>query len=297
VARLAELEPSASILATDRSFRHPPANVRVEQVVADLADRAAVLKLCSHPFDLVFHLASVPGAAAERSADAGRAVNRDGALLLIDAVARQSEGMRPPRFVFASSIAVYGAQLGGPITEDAPARPDMSYGAHKLMVEIELADRTRRGELLGCSLRLPGIVARPLAESGHGSSFMSRIFHAVVRGEAYTCPASPAARCWWMSRSRVVGNLIHASRLEPDLLCARSVWQPPVLVATIGDVVEELAVRYGRDAVKAISYEPDPIIEQLFGSMPALSAEPAERAGFGRDGTIAEFVEAVVSQI
>jgi nucleoside-diphosphate-sugar epimerase len=87
--------------------------------------------------------------------------------------------------VFASSVAVYGALGPDHVHESQPPRPALSYGAHKLMAEIELADLSRRGTLDAVSLRLPGIVARPPSESGHGSAFMSLVMHKVAAGQPY----------------------------------------------------------------------------------------------------------------
>ncbi len=55
--------------------------------------------------DLVFHLASVQGGAAEADYARGRAVNLEGSLALIDAVA---DPRHPPRVVYTSSIAALG---------------------------------------------------------------------------------------------------------------------------------------------------------------------------------------------
>lgn len=62
---------------------------------------------------------------------------------------------RVPRVVFASSIAVYG--LPGPrlVSEDQAPCPATSYGAHKLVTEVLLADLSRRGEIDARSLPVP----------------------------------------------------------------------------------------------------------------------------------------------
>ena len=116
----------------------------------------------------------------------GRRVNLDASLTLFDRL--RSAGGRP-RVVYASSIAVYGDMGAGPVSSETPARPLITYGAHKRMVEIALSDLTRRGEASGIAVRLPGIVARPGVSTGLGSAFMSDLLHAPSpRGEAMSVP-------------------------------------------------------------------------------------------------------------
>jgi len=68
----------------------------------------------------VFHLAAVVSGEAEANFDLGMRVN-------LDATRRLLERCRaldaPPRFVFASSLAVFGGALPDPVPDDAPLMP------------------------------------------------------------------------------------------------------------------------------------------------------------------------------
>ncbi|MFN4101060.1 MAG: NAD-dependent epimerase/dehydratase family protein, partial [Pararhodobacter sp.] len=246
----------------------------------DLTDPAHLAALTAEPLDVVYHLASIPGSLAEARPELGWAVN----LLAPQALfARLAATGNRPRVVFASSIAVFGPLGPGPVREDAPPAPTLSYGAHKWMIEILLADLTRRGELDGVSLRLPGIVARPPAESGHGSGFMSQIFHKAAARTAYDLPVSAEATCWWMSRETVVANLLHAANMDSAALPASRVVQLPVLVASVGAVLNALETLHGPGATAGFTHTPDPRIETLFGCLPPLTTPKAEAAGFRAD--------------
>ncbi len=90
--------------------------------------------------DFVFHLAanaSVPRSSADPLYDFN--ANVTGTFRVIDAVRRRSRG----RVVFASSAAVYGEPLDGPMDEDHPLRPQSPYGGSKLAAEFLLAAHGR----------------------------------------------------------------------------------------------------------------------------------------------------------
>ncbi|KAA0593183.1 nucleoside-diphosphate-sugar epimerase [Azospirillum lipoferum] len=232
--------------------------------------------------DVVFHLASLAGGAAEADYEAGRRVNLDATLALFDRLGRRSA---PPVVVFASSIAVYGAPLPSPVDDRTLPRPVLSYGTHKLAAELVLQDLSRIGRLDGRGLRLPGIVARPRAAAGMRSAFMSELIWAAAAGEPYVCPVSPQAVAWWMSADCCVDNLLHAARLDRDALDAQRIWPLPVLRLTAAEVVEALARRFGAGCRDRIAYDPDAGLEAIFGSFPPLLATAAERLGFRHDGS------------
>lgn len=248
------------------------------------------------PVDMVYHLASVPGSLAERHYELGYQVNLQGSLALADRIASASmASQRKIRFVFASSVAVYGDLHGPSIAEDQPPAPRISYGAHKLMTEIALADLGRRGMLDAVSLRLPGIVARPPSESGHGSAFMSLIMHKMAAGQSYECPVGAEATAWWMSLPCCIANLLHAAVIASELLPHSRTWQLPVLHLSVQQVLSALEQRYGTQARQRIVHTPDPGIEQLFGRYPPLHTPLAEAAGFRHDGDVVSLVAAALS--
>ncbi|MES2533110.1 MAG: NAD-dependent epimerase/dehydratase family protein [Pseudomonadota bacterium] len=233
--------------------------------------------------DVCFHLAAVPGGAAEADPALSRRVNLDATLDLFDALCAAPRH-RPPRVVYASTIAVYGSPLPDPVTPSTPTRPPMVYGAHKLACEILLADFTRRGLLDGRSLRLPGIVARPRAASGLVSAFMSEVLHALSAGESFECPVGPEATAWWMSARRCAQNLVHAAAMDPGSDPQRA-WPLPVLRLSMAEVVQTLSRVFGVDGEELIRYAPRPAVEAVFGRYPALDDSASRALGLRDDGT------------
>ncbi|WP_237152238.1 NAD-dependent epimerase/dehydratase family protein [Oryzibacter oryziterrae] len=235
--------------------------------------------------DCVYHLASVPGALAEADPALGRRVNLDASLDLFDRLAA-SPGRA--RVVYASSIAVYGAMSREPVGVATPTQPLITYGTHKRMVELALADHTRRGNLSGIALRLPGIVARPPSASGFGSAFMSDLIHALVSGRRYVCPVGPDATAWWLSVATVIENLRHAARLD-----VTGVVQVPALHHSVGEIIA--AMTEVTDVKPEIAFEPDERIEGVFGNFPPLDIKRELALGFRHDVTTADLIRKAVA--
>jgi len=81
---------------------------RVRAVAGDLADPAVLEAVVTPDTASVFHLAAVVSGEAEADFDKGMRVNLDATRALLDVC--RARGHRP-RFVFASSCAVYGGAL------------------------------------------------------------------------------------------------------------------------------------------------------------------------------------------
>lgn len=271
----------------DLAFEQPLLDPRVRCLEGDLNDPALIADMLDEPVAVLFHLGSVPGGLAEREYELGRRVNLDATLALFEALRSQEH---PARVVFASTIAVYGALPEGPMDESAPLLPQLSYGTQKLIGELLLEDFSRRGELDGIALRLPGIVARPPQPSGLLSAFMSDLFWRLRDGQPFVCPVSPQGTAWWMSVARCVDNLLHAARQPAASLPGHRTITLPVLHLSVAAVVEGLCQRYGEDRQQLVSYRPDPALEQAFAKYPALATPVAERLGFAHDGDLAGLI-------
>ncbi len=279
----------------DQSFQGAPGFGDAHLVQGSFSEPATLDEALHAPVDIAYHLASVPGSLAERYYELGYQVNLHGTLALAHRLANQGmEAGHRTRLVFASSVAVYGDLAGSAISENHLPVPCISYGAHKLMIEIALADLSRRKLLDAISLRLPGIVARPPTESGHGSAFMSLIMHKMAAGQPYQCPVGPEATAWWMSLPCCIANLMHAGGMDSALFPPDRTWQLPVLHLSIQQVLDALEQRFGETARGQISHAPDPVIEALFGRYPAMHTPQAEAAGFMHDKNAVRLVAAAL---
>jgi nucleoside-diphosphate-sugar epimerase len=132
-----------------------PANA--EACWADLTDQHAVDRLVAEvsPTAIV-HLAAVIPPAIYRHRALGRRVNVDATAALLGAAQSCAQ---PPRFVLASSNAVYGSRNPHRhherVRADSPLRPSDIYGAHKLEAE----NLVRASGLEWVILRLGGVIS------------------------------------------------------------------------------------------------------------------------------------------
>ena len=270
------------LVAADLALHDLPEDARLRRVPGSIADAGPLERALAEPVDAVFHLASVPGGAAEAAPDVARRVNLDATVQLLSLLREQ--GGRP-RFVFASTIAVYGEPLPALVDEHTPARPALSYGAHKLAAEVLVADAARRGWVEACSLRLPAVVARPGDGAGLISAFMSQLFWKVAAGETIVLPVRADGTAWWISAGACVDNLLHAAVIDTQRLDPRRVVQMPALHLSIGAVVDALARRHGEWRRALVCHEPQEEVQRLFASFPPLDTRRAEALGFRDDGS------------
>ena len=276
---LASRAPDDRITALDMiaSSSEGDAPDQISWLSGAVDDREVMEKARLQDFDVVYHLVSVPGALAEREPELGRRVNLDATLDLFDRLAASG---RVPRVVYASSVGVYGDMDKRAIGSHSPTRPTSTYGAHKRMAEIALADHSRRGGLSGIALRLPGLIARPGKATGFGSAFMSELPRAYAAAEAYVCPVSEQATAWWMSVSCAARNLARAASID---VCGEL--QLPALRLSVAEIVDALSELFGPDRRALVSFNPDARVEALFGRYPGLATAKEEALGFAHEGT------------
>ncbi len=100
-----------------------------------VADKAFVEEVFGEfSFDAVIHEAShINTSVPEEDPRLDLSVNVVGTLSLLDAFLGQNK--KPGKFIYASSVAVYGSPEALPVTEDGPLRPIYSYGIAKQCAE------------------------------------------------------------------------------------------------------------------------------------------------------------------
>jgi nucleoside-diphosphate-sugar epimerase len=234
---------------------------------ADIADAAAARGAIAGRPDVIFHLAAVVSGEAETDFEKGVRVNLDGSRALIEAVRTAGEGYRP-RLVFTSSIAVFGAPFPDAIADDFHLTPLTSYGTEKAVVELLLADYSRRGFLDGIGIRLPTIVVRPGRPNKAASGFFSSIIREPLAGEDAVLPVEDSVRHWHASPRAAVGFLVHAAGVDRDTLGPRVNLTMPGVCCTVAEQIAALRRVAGDKVAGRIRREPDPLVARIVAGWP-----------------------------
>jgi nucleoside-diphosphate-sugar epimerase len=253
-----------------------------KRLAGNLAYPQFARSLITQEIGVVFHLASLVSGGAEQNFELGTKVNLDATRDLLEAC--RLAGHRP-KFVFASSIAVYGGHHDL-VTDETPPGPRLSYGAQKLVCEILIDDYTRKGYVDGCSLRLPTVMVRPGGANTAVSGWASAIIREPLAGRDYVCPVRPDTRMACISVRRVVEAFIHASKIE--------IKEPQKTVLLPGVPV---SAQQMWDAVKGrakgrVRFEPDPALQKIMDAVPKETvSKKAQSLGFRGSASIQEIVD------
>lgn len=251
----------------------PPDNLLADGRVRALTGAliAQCVGLRAESFDAVFHLAGALSAECEADFDLGMRSNLDSTRALLEAVRAAGNG---PHFVFASSLAVYGADPGLSlpqiIHEDTLPTPQSSYGVQKFICEQLVADYTRKGFVDGRSARLVTVVVRPGKPSGAASSFLSSIMREPLKGEFAVCPVPPATKVALASPARTIAGLIAVAEASGETLGGRIAVNLPALTVSVSNMLDALESAAGKQARALVLLQPDAEITRIVGGWPAV---------------------------
>jgi nucleoside-diphosphate-sugar epimerase len=239
----------------------------VALLTSDLAAPGAAAKAVAPQPDVIFHLAGVVSGEAETDFEKGYRVNLDGTRALLEAIRHAGDGY-VPKFIFTSSIAVFGAPFPDAIPDDFHLTPLTSYGTQKAISELLLADYTRRGFLDGVGLRLPSIVVRPGKPNKAASGFFSGIIREPLAGQEAILPVPDSVLHWHASPRSAVGFLIHAAGLTRAQLGDRVNLTMPGVCCTVGEQIAALKRVAGDHVAARIRRAPDELVARIVAGWP-----------------------------
>jgi D-erythronate 2-dehydrogenase len=266
------------------------ADKRVSQVVGNIADRNLLAQALTANTGSVFHLAAVVSGQAEADFDIGMRVNVDATRALLE-LSRTLPA--PPKFVFTSSIAVFGGALPPVLADDQALTPQGSYGAQKAMGELLVTDMSRKGMIDGRSLRLPTVTVRPGKPNLAASSFASGIIREPLAGVHAICPTAPETKMWVQSPPRVIENLLVGHEVSSASLATTRSISVPGLTVSVRDMIDSLRRLAGDTVADRVSWQLDPTIDRLVSSWPqAFSADRGRALGMTVDASFDDMVRA-----
>lgn len=262
----------------------------IDAFAADIGEPATAARAIAGRPDMIFHLAAIVSGEAELDFEKGTHVNLDGSRALLEAVRRSGDSYRP-RVVFTSSIAVFGAPFPEAIPDEFHHTPLTSYGTQKAIVELLLADYTRRGFLDGIGIRLPTINVRPGKPNKAASGFFSSIIREPLAGEEAVLPVEDSVMHWHASPRSAVGFLIHAAGLPAERLGPRINLTMPGVACTVAEQIAALRRIAGDKVAGRIRRMPDPLVTRIVAGWPRrFDPRRALALGFAAEASFDEII-------
>lgn len=254
----------------------------LETYAGNIMDRYLLDQIAAHhEIEVVFHLAALLSTRGERDPELAHQVNVEGTLHLLRVAQNQSGRLgRAVRFVFPSSIAVYGLpstdekKKAGRVKEDVYNVPITMYGCNKLYCEHlgryftsyfrQLGALASAARLDFRSLRFPGLISAETVPTGGTSDFGPEMLHAAAQGQPYTCFVGPDAKIPFMAMPDAVTSLV--SLLEADRSkLSSSVYNVSAFSVSAGEIAER--VKKAFPGAK-IEFAPDAVRSKIVDSWP-----------------------------
>lgn len=270
VAQLAAGRLSASSLIRHDVVLSPPPPVSsfaIETFIGDLSVVGEAEKLISARPDVIFHLAAIVSGEAEADFEKGYAINLDGTRHLLEAIRKQGPGYCP-RFIFTSSIAVFGSPFPVQISDTFLTAPLTSYGTQKAICELLISDYSRRGFIDGMALRMPTVCVRPGKPNKAASGFFSSIIREPLVGLPAVLPVPTSVRHWHVSPRAAVEFLVQAAELGGAALGQRRALSLPGLSCTVAEQLDALARVAGENVLNLIEHKPDETVQRIVAGWP-----------------------------
>lgn len=261
---------------------------RVDCRIGTITNESLVRSIVDSDVDVVYHLAAILSGQSEAEFDLGMQVNIDATRSLLEACRRLKN---PPRFVFSSTVAVFGGPPTDIVSEDTAVLPQSSYGTAKAVAELLVSEYSRKGFIDGIACRLPTVAIRPGAPNSAMSSFVSGMIREPLAGLDSVCPVPPETPLWICSPDVLTSNLLHAARIETSMLEGRRMLNLPGLSVTPAEMLASLERLGGTAARARVRCEPDDHIMRIVCTWPgAFDVSRALRLGFRADRDIDSIV-------
>jgi len=267
----------------------------IKSLALDLTKDGSCRKLAEFRPDIVFFLAAVVSSAAEENFEKAFQINVYAVLTLLEDF-RETDVR--PKFVFSSSLAVYGPPFPDKVPEDLILRPISSYGTQKAMSEFMISDYTRKGFVDGLSLRLPTIVVRPSQPNAAASGFLSGIIREPLAGLTAKLPVPSETMVWIASPEIAVESLLLAAGLSRSDLGNTTVINLRGLSISVAEMIETLISVAGQSAASLIIPEENSAVYNIVRSWPYnFETKTAKKFGFPQDAEFRAIVNQYKSEI
>lgn len=264
-------------------------------IVGDILDTSLLDMLMSeYEIEAIYHLAALLSTHSEFRPESAHRVNVQGTINLLHVAIEQANWRgQPVRFIFPSSVAVYGvpdletkARLA-PLKEDEYTLPTTMYGCNKLYCEHlgryyathyrQLAAKPEFGLVDFRCVRFPGLISATTMPSGGTSDYAPEMLHAAAQGQPYAAFVRPDTIMPFMVMPDAIQALLQLADTPRERL-TRAVYNVTSFSLTAEAVAERVRAAFSN---VQISYEPTEGRQGIVDSWPAAMDDSAARRDWG----------------
>jgi nucleoside-diphosphate-sugar epimerase len=218
----------------------------------DVLDRKRLKEIVDHyDIKIVYHLAALLSAKAEKEIEFGWKLNVEGLLNVLNCARDQSL----EKVFWPSSIAVFGPDArkkGTP--QNSACNPATVYGISKLSGEQWCAYYHRRFGVDVRSLRYPGLIGYKSMPGGGTTDYAVDIYHKALNGEVFNCFLKEDTRLPMMYMDDAVKATIDLMNAPSDNLSVRSSYNVAAMSFTPAEIAESIKKHL---PAFEITYDPD----------------------------------------
>ena len=262
-------------------------DTRVDYLHGDISNGSILQRIADWKPDSIFHLAAILTSAAEREPAHALAVNVSGLAQFVNVLSSKSN---PPKFIYPSSIAVFGGELPDVVNDDFVQRPQTTYGTHKAIAELMIGDAARGGNIDGRALRLPIVLVHPGPPTASVSDRIASVVREAVAGREIVIPLRETTCIPVVSVETAAANLIVMHNLDVSRLNSVMVINQPALTISMSEIVASLRAELNSTILNA-QFKPDSALEDIVASWPkGFVSHRANALGISADKNFDEIV-------
>lgn len=285
----------SKIIALDISDLDPALKNSVfEFIKGSVLDKILLNKIFTkYKIDSVFHFGALLSTAAEKDPELAQAVNAGGTATLLSVVNQVCiKDVRPIKFIFPSTIAVYGLPdiktktEAASITEGEFENPITMYGINKLYCEnmgvyysknYKMLDPNIKRLLDFRCIRFPGLISAITVPTGGTSDYGAEMIHTAAQGQNYESFVREDAVLPFMVMPDAVKALLTLADADKSKL-TRMVYNVTSFSINAKEIAE-MVLRVFPDT--AIDYNPNPARQRIVDSWPAGLDDSRARRDWG----------------
>ncbi len=263
-------------------------------IQGDILNQSLLRRLITeYDVDTIYHLAALLSTRAEFAPELAHRVNVDGTLALLQLAAEQSERRGVPvKFIFPSSIAVYGMpdqtvkQINPQVKEWEWNEPATMYGCNKLYCERLGVYFSHNYQQLAANpgtrldfrcVRFPGLISAFTVPAGGTSDYGPEMLHAAAQRRPYACFVREEATIPFMAMPDAVTGLRALAQVPQEAL-SRRIYNITSFSLSAGEFRSQVLNAFPN---AEITFEPDAKRQAIVDSWPAGLNDEAARKDWG----------------